>query len=174
MKKFLFIFALASLFSCLVLYPVYAQERNVNVELNQLRSELLNSKLALKDMNYITQVVRNLLSQGSDKNDLRSIVLNIAKKGISGKDLNTSLESVSALVEAGAKTGEAGNVVLGGIDKGLAYGFKGGDAGLMAKVQEAVKQKKEQLLDEARKKAAEESRGQVNKDTESPVNIMNE
>ncbi|MDD5506286.1 MAG: hypothetical protein PHR73_05990 [Candidatus Omnitrophica bacterium] len=155
MKKFLFIFVLASLFSFSASYPVYAQERDVNVELNQLRSELLNSKLPLKDINYITQVVRNLLSQGSDKNDLRSIVLNMAKKGISGKDLNTSLEAVSVLVEAGVKTGEAGNVVLGGIDKGLAYGFKGGDVGLMAKVQEAVKQKKEQLLDEARKKVAE-------------------
>lgn len=174
MKKFLFIFALAGLLSFLVLYPVYAQERNVNVELSQLRSELLNSKLPLKDVNYITQVVRKLLNQGSDKNDLSSIILNMAKKGISGKDLNTSLESVSALVEAGVKTAEAGNVVLGGIDKGLAYGFKGGDVGLMAKVQEAVKQKKEQLLDEAKKKAAEESRGQVNKDIGSPTNIMNE
>jgi hypothetical protein len=115
-----------------------------------------------------------LLNQGSDKNDLRSIVLNIAKKGISGKDLNTSLESVSALVEAGVKTAEAGNVVLGGIDKGLAYGFKGGDVGLMARIQEAVKQKEEQLLDEAKKKAEEESKGQVNKDIESPANIMNE
>jgi|GEM_PF-909178 len=174
MRKFLFIFTLTGLFSCLVSYPVYAQERNVNVELSQLRSELLNSKLPLKDMNSITQVVRNLLNQGSDKNDLRGIVLNIAKKGISGKDLNSSLESVSALVEAGVKTGEAGNVVLGGIDKGLAYGFKGGDVGLMAKVQEAVKQKKEQLLDEAKKKAAEENKEQVNKGVGLPANIMNE
>jgi hypothetical protein len=155
MKKLLFIIMLASLFGSLVLYPVYAQDRDVNVEFEQLRSELLNSRLPIKDMNSIRQVLKSLLNQGAAKGDLRNIVLNITRKGISGKDLNIFLESVSVLIKAGAKVSEADNVVLDGIDQGLAYGFKGGDLGLVAKVQEAVEQKKAQLLEEMKKKAQE-------------------
>jgi len=155
MKKLLFIIMLASLFGSLVLYPVYAQDRDVNVEFEQLRSELLNSRLPIKDMNSIRQVLKSLLNQGAAKGDLRNIVLNITRKGIAGKDLNISLESVSVLIKAGAKVSEACNVVLDGIDQGLAYGFKGGDLGLVAKVQEAVEQKKAQLLEEMKKKAQE-------------------
>lgn len=155
MKKLLFIIMLASLFGSLVLCPVYAQDRDVNVEFEQLRNELLNSRLPIKDMNSIRQVLKSLLNQGAAKGDLRNIVLNITRKGISGKDLNIFLESMSVLIKAGAKVSEAGNVVLDGIDQGLAYGFKGGDLGLVAKVQEAVEQKKAQLLEEMKKKSQE-------------------
>ncbi|MCK9429663.1 MAG: hypothetical protein M0R17_06630 [Candidatus Omnitrophica bacterium] len=155
MKKFLFMVVLLNLFSFLIICPACAQDRNVSVELTQLRNELLNSKLPLKDVNSVAQTLRALLNQGSSVGELRSITLSIAKKGISGTDLNTSLESVNVLVEAGVKTNEAGNVVLGGIDKGLALGFKGGDFGLMDNVREAVKQKKAQLLEEMKKKSAE-------------------
>ncbi len=155
MKKLLFIIILAGLFGSLVLSPVYTQDGDVNVEFEQLRSELLNSRLPIKDMNSIRQVLKSLLNQGAAKGDLRNIVLNITRKGIAGKDLNISLESVSVLIKAGAKVSEACNVVLDGIDQGLAYGFKGGDLGLVAKVQEAVEQKKAQLLEEMKKKAQE-------------------
>jgi hypothetical protein len=150
-------FVLLNLLSLLIICPVCAQNRNVGVELTQLRNELLNSKLPPKDVNSVAQTLRALLSQGSSIGELRSITLGIAKKGISGTDLNTSLESVNVLVEAGVKTSEAGIVVLAGIDKGLALGFKGGDFGLMDNVREAVKQKKAQLLEEMKKKSAETS-----------------
>jgi hypothetical protein len=123
MKRLLPIIILAGLFGSLVLFPVYAQDRDVNVEFEQLRSELLNSRLPIKDMNSIRQVLKSLLNQGAAKGDLRNIVLNITRKGIAGKDLNIFLESVSVLIKAGAKVSEACNVVLDGIDQGLAYGF---------------------------------------------------
>jgi hypothetical protein len=155
MKKFLFIFAAAGLLGLLVLCPAYTQERSVSVDLGQLRGELLNSKLPLKDVNSIAQTLGNLLGQGSTVGELRSITLNIAKKGISGSDLNACLGSVKELVGLGVKTNEAADTVLDGIDQGLAYGFKGGDIGLLDKVQEAVKKKKQELLDQAKKKAEE-------------------
>ncbi|MDD5691400.1 MAG: hypothetical protein PHC37_06895 [Candidatus Omnitrophica bacterium] len=173
MKRLLFIFLLVSLLGSLVLCPVYAQNQSVNVVLEQLRSDLLNSKVPIKDVNSITQVLKKLLNQGAVRGDLRGIVLNITKKGIAGKDLNIFLESVSTLVESGAKVSEAGNVVLQAIDQGLAYGFKGGDLGLVAKVKEAVKQKKTQLFDEAKKKAQEEGVSQTDDSLGPLTNAMN-
>lgn len=155
MKKFLFIFAAASLLNFLVLYPAYTQERSVSVDLGQLRGELLKSKLPLKDVNSIAQTLGSLLSQGSTVGELRSITLNISRKGISGTDLNACLGSLKELVGLGVKTNEAADTVLDGIDQGLGYGFKGGDIGLLDKVQEAVKKKKQDLLDQAKKKAEE-------------------
>ena len=156
MKKLLFIVALASLFGFLALYPVYAQDQNVNVVFGQLKSGLLRSGVQVKDVNANVKVLKSLLSQGGIKSDLINTVLSLTKKGIVGRDLNISLESMSTLVKSGAKVNEAAKVVLQAIDQGLALGFKGGDLGLIAKVQEAVKKKQEQLLEEAKKKPQEE------------------
>ncbi len=166
MKKLLFIFAASSLFSLLVLCPAYTQERSVSVDLGQLRGELLSSKLPLKDVNSIAQTLGGLLSQGSTVGELRSITLNIAKKGISGSDLNACLGSVKELVGLGVKTNEAADTVLDGIGQGLAYGFKGGDTGLLDKVQEAVKKKKQELLDQAKKEAEEKVNEQAGASSE--------
>jgi hypothetical protein len=166
MKRFLFIFAAASLLGLLVLCPAFTQERSISVNLRQLRVELLNSKLPLKEVNSVAQTLGGLLGQGSTVGELRSITLNIAKKGISGSDLNACLGSVKELVELGVKTNEAADIVLDGIDQGLAYGFKGGDTGLLDKVQEAVKEKKQELLDQAKREAEEKANEQAGRASE--------
>jgi hypothetical protein len=156
MKRLLIMGALFNLFGFLVLSPVYAEEQSVNVKLKQLRGELRRARLPVKDVNSVAGVLRSLLNENSTKEDLRSIVLAIYEKGISGRDLNTALASVNELVVAGVETNEAGSIVLGGIDRGLADGFKGGDVALMNRVRQAVRKKKAQLLEEEKKKAEKE------------------
>ncbi|MDD5408856.1 MAG: hypothetical protein PHC71_02035 [Candidatus Omnitrophica bacterium] len=154
MRKILFIFGLAG-FSFLTLYSVYAQDKDVNVLFKQLRNELLNSRVQARDVNSIAAPLKSLLKNGAAKGDLRNIVLNLTRKGVTDKELYISLDSVNMLVEAGAKVNESANVVSQAIDQGLALGFKGGDVGLAAKVQEAVKKKAKLLEEEKKKKQAE-------------------
>jgi hypothetical protein len=78
--------------------------------------------------------------------------MDIYMQGVSGTDLDACLKSVGTLIKAGAETNEAGGVVLEGIDKGLRYGFKGGDIGLLDKMREAVREKEEKLREEKQKK----------------------
>jgi len=155
MKKFIFMVVLASLFISPVLYLAYSQDQDVNVILKQLEGELLNLKIPVNDINSITPVLRNLLNQGATKGDLTNMIISVTKKGLTAKDLYSCLESASSLVESGAKVDEAVNVVSQGVDQGLAYGFKGGDLGLINKVQEAVEQKKMQLFEGGNKMSQE-------------------
>lgn len=157
MKKNLFISALVSLFGLLVLCSVNAQDQDTNLIFGQLRNELLNSKVAIKDVNSITQTLKSLVKQGGTKAELKSMVLNLTQKGFADGNLNNYLESVSTLVASGAKVNEAGGVVLGAIDQGLVYGFKDGDSALAAKVQEAVKKKKAELLEEMKEKPTKQA-----------------
>ena len=154
MKKLIFIIVIVSLFSSMVLYQAYAQDQDVNVILRQMEGELLHLRVPINDINPITQVLRSLLNQGATKSDLMNIILSITKKGLTGKNLYSSLESVNSLVESGAKVDEAGNIVLQAIDEGMTYGFKSEDLGLIAKVQETVEQRKMQLLDERNKQSS--------------------
>jgi len=80
MKRLLIMGALFNLFSFLVLYPVYAEEQSVNVELKQLRGELRRAKLPVKDVNAVAGVLRSLLNENSTKEDLRSIVLAVYER----------------------------------------------------------------------------------------------
>ena len=174
MKKLLFIAGLVSLFGFSVLCPAYTQDQDLNVLFEELRNELLNSKVPIGDINAITQVSKSLLNQGATKGDLMNMVLSITKKGIASRDLNTFLGSVNTLVESGVKVSEAGNVVLQAIDQGMAYGFKDGDLGLIARVQEAVKQKQAQLLEEIKQKDKEKNEDQENKDLGSLTSAMSQ
>ena len=162
MKKLVFIIVLAGFFGFLRSCFVYAQDEDASVLFKQLRNELLNSRVQDRDINSIAKALKSLLKQGAAKGDLKSIVLNLTRKGLTDKELNVSLESINTLVEAGAKVSESGNIVLEAIEQGLALGFKGGDSALIVKVQEAVKKKKAQLLDEKKKKAQEETKDQEN------------
>jgi len=170
MYKILFIVALVVL-SC-SLAMSYAQDQDVDVVFVQLRNELLYSKVPLSDINSTTQVLKNLLNQGASKDDLVNMVIGIINKGFASQDLNIFLEFVSNLIESGAKVDEAAKVVLDGIDQGLAAGFKGGDLGLVDKVQEAVEEKKVQLLDEIKSKAHEKKQDQINNDLGSLTSAM--
>jgi len=160
MRKLLFISALTGLFGFSALCSVYAQDQDANVLFKQLRNELLNSRVQARDINSVAAPLRSLLKNGAAKGDLRNIVLNLIRKGVTDKELSISLNSVNMLVEDGAKLNESADVVSQAIDQGMASGFKGGDLGLAVKVQEAVK-KKAKLLEEEKKKKQTEVKDQA-------------
>ncbi|MFA4988090.1 MAG: hypothetical protein WC572_00630 [Candidatus Omnitrophota bacterium] len=63
--------------------------------------------------------------------------------------MNTSINYMDELIAAGVPSGESAGVVLQGIDRGMAQGFKCGDQALMNEVRRAVREK-EQSLDKSK------------------------
>jgi len=154
MNKILFIIILFSIFGYLFLPPIYAQQEDIDFAFAKLRNELLNAKIPLSDINSTTQTLKSLLTQGVAKSDLVNMVAGITGKGFASQDLNTFLGFASTLIASGTEVDEAAKVVLGGIDKGLAAGFKGGDLGLVAMAQQEV-EKERKLLEEKKRKSQE-------------------
>jgi len=148
MKIALFAVMLFVLSGGVSLRPICAQEADVNIAFEDLRRQLLNSKLLAKDIQLSSNVIMKLLEKGADNGVLAGLVFSIAAKGISGTDLNACLEAVLELVEAGAKVSDASGVVLDGIARGLALGYKGGDKGLLVEVDKAVEEKETLMAQE--------------------------
>jgi|GEM_PF-4759576 len=161
MKIPLFAAALLFLSVSACLCRICAQEADVNVAFEDLRRQLLNSRLPAKDMQLSSSTLMKLLQEGVDKSDLAGLVFSISSSGISGTDLNACLEAVLELVGSGVKPGEAAGVVLDGVGRGLALGFKGGDMGLLAEVDKAVKEKEDLIAEESKKKAEESGDGKA-------------
>jgi len=149
MRKRGIILYLSCLCGFLVVSSVCAQEEDPAVSFRRLRAGLARSRVPAEEIRSNSSALRSMLARGANRDDLANAVAQLYRKGIFGGAMNTSINYMDELIAAGVPSGESAGVVLQGIDRGMAQGFKCGDQALMNEVRRAVREK-EQSLDKSK------------------------
>jgi len=137
----------SSIFLCLAVLLLwtlsYAQTQDVASELKELKTELQQKGLTQADIVAVEKPVKEMLSQGANKEDIKKTLVDLSSKGVTGGDLKASASSMSGLVKSGVASKEVGSIVSRAVKQAHAKGLKGKD--LAAKVHEAIKQRKTEM-----------------------------
>lgn len=137
MKK---IFSLVCL-GILMVTLAFAENQDTNSIMNQLNAELETAAVFTpQELKPIENPIKNMLTKGATKEDLKTLLLGLANKGVKGDNLKTTINAMNDLVNSGVHPKEAGNVVSRAAHQAQAQGLKGKE--LAAKVHEAIRQRK--------------------------------
>lgn len=139
MKKYFVYLTLLACTGFLLVNSTYAGE-DATTAFGQLKAELENKGMHLKDINNAAKPIKEMLSKGATKEELKKVMLDLKEKEVTGKDLKESLNSMNDLVKDGESPKKAGNIVAQAAQQAKAQGLKGKE--LAAKVHEAIKQRK--------------------------------
>lgn len=142
MKRAIMICMIIICFGLISIYPVPAWGAKKSDEFKEVASELVKGGVSEKDIDKMQGSMENMFRKGANKEDVKTVVINLTRMGLFGRELTDSVKNVSDLVNEGENVKEAGNVVSKAAHEAKRKGLKG--RALAAEVHKAVRQRKEE------------------------------
>ncbi len=127
-------------------------------EFKEVAAELLKGGVSEKDINSMQGSMENMFRKGANKEDVKTVVLNLTRMGLFGRELTDSVSDVNGLVNEGENVKDAGNAVSRAAHAAKQKGLKG--RALAEEVHKAIRQRKqERAKTKQAKKAQKTARG---------------
>lgn len=150
MRKFLLVVTIICFFA---VNFVFAAENSYT----QLVSELKKGGITDSEINSMGNSMKNMLTKGANKEDVKTVVIDLVRLGLHGRELKNSVNDMNDLVNAGESPKQAGNIVSKAAHDAKAQGLTG--RALAEKVHEAIRQRKQEKAKEKAQKQKGKHKG---------------
>ena len=157
MKKLTMVCVIIICLALIGVQPASAWWGQKSDEFKEVAAELLKGGVSEKDVNNMQGSMENMFKKGANKEDIKTVVINLTRMGLFGRELTDSVKDVSDLVNDGETVKNAGNVVSSAAHAAKQKGLKG--RALAEEVHKAIRQRKQERAKTKQAKKAQKVKG---------------